>query len=664
MAALAPGGVAGAARAFVANRADGVPFDPEGYGSWTPSINGSNTVVNFLNGLGLGAGDTSTGLRFMRPRRLSWGELDALHVDAIGRRIAELPGHEATREGYQVRPLRVADAKRAQVVVDRLSARANDLELLSRLFEARWRRRTFGSCLLVVGTEDCFTRDATERVIASDFTQPLRVGAEVLWVRCFDARWYRIAETYGEGHPLCGQPRLYEVRGWDRPNLEADYKIGARMPTTAYTRLVHASRVWRDAEPEGWSIFDGLARDLARLLSSAKGAEDALSGMAVPVYTIPDLTEKLERDEKGVRAHVHAINAAKSMINAILLEKGETFEWQKLTLAGVSDVINSLGYVLSAATGIPMTLLFGMSPGGFSGGDSEERNWHNYVRSVQRELGHGVSFVLRLLLGEMGVANDAFDFAVDWNKLVVLTDLEAVDMREKTSQYWTRIIDKGIVKPSEVRSSAFGGEGFSYDIAVDATGTGEDDARANLDGREATAVLAMISAYFTPGSLITAEAARAYIVAINPSLLNIANTMIPDRPAAPTLAPALGAPAATASTIGQASTPVPQLGAGITVPSGDDPATPQERPADVTNTWLTADDIAARLGCVVSYVKRLAREGRVALRPGGPRGAMLYALEHVAEAIQGAEIPRHGEQSLEAVVGDGDNGGDGEEDEA
>lgn len=651
MAALAPGGVTGAARAFVANRADGVPFDPEGYGNWTP-INGSNTVVNFLNGLGLGASDTSTGVRFMRPRRLSWNELDALHVDAIGRRIAELPGHEATREGYQVRPLRVADAKRAQIVVDRLSARANDLELLSRLFEARWRRRTFGSCLLVVGTEDCFTRDATQRVIASDFTQPIRPGADVLWVRCFDARWYRIAETYGEGHPLCGQPRLYEVRGWDRPNLEADYKMGARMPTTAYTRLVHASRVWRDAEPEGWSIFDGLARDLARLLSSAKGAEDALSGMAVPVYTIPDLTAKLERDEKGVRAHVHAINAAKSMINAILLEKGETFEWQKLTLTGVSDVINSLGYVLSAATGIPMTLLFGMSPGGFSGGDSEERNWHNYVRSVQRELGHGVSFVLRLLLGEMGVATNAFDFAVDWNKLVVLTDLEAVDMREKTSQYWTRIIDKGIVKPSEVRSSAFGGEGFSYDIAVDATGTGEDDARANLDGREAAAVLAVVSAYFAPGSLITAESARALIVAINPSLVNIAGTMVPDRPAVP----------AAISAAPTSSTPAPQLGGGITVPSGDDPATPQERPADVMNTWLTAADIAMRLSCVESYVKRLAREGRVALRPGGPRGTMLYALEHVIEAIEGAEIPRHGEETLEAIEG-GDSD-DEDEDES
>ena len=134
LAALVPGGVAGAARAFVASgagptgwttgprgRRDGVPFDPEAYGSWAGVGNGSNVVVNFLNGLGL-SGDMSTGIRFLRPRRLQWTELDALHTDAIGRRIAELPAHEATREGYQVRPLRAKDAAFAQRVVDRLTA--------------------------------------------------------------------------------------------------------------------------------------------------------------------------------------------------------------------------------------------------------------------------------------------------------------------------------------------------------------------------------------------------------------------------------------------------------------------------------------------------------------------------------------------------------------
>lgn len=655
LAALVPGGVAGAARAFVApgagpagrsdgwatgprGRRDGVPFDPEAYGSWAGGGNGSNVVVNFLNGLGL-SGDMSTGIRFLRPRRLQWTELDALHTDAIGRRIAELPAHEATREGYQVRPLRAKDAAFAQRVVDRLTARAGDLELLSRLFEARWRRRTFGSCLIVIGTEDCFTRDATSMVTSSDFSKPLRTGAEVLWLRCFDARWYRIAETYGEGHPLCGQPRMYEVRGWDRPNLEADYSMGARMPTTSYTRLVHASRVWRDAEPEGWSIFDGLARDLARLLSSAKGAEDALTGMAVPVFEIDGLTEKLQRDEKGVRDHIHAVNAAKSMVNALIIEKGEEkFEWQKLTLAGVSDVINSLSLILSAATGIPMTLLFGMSPGGFSGGDSEERNWHNYIRSVQRELGHGVAFVLRLLLGEMGVPVDAFDFAVDWNKLLVLTDLEAVELRDKASQYWGRIIERGIVKASEVRASAYGSEGFSYDVAIDATV--HEEVQANLGATEATAVLELLKAYYDPASTMPREAAIYYLIAVDPSLKDIAPMMIRARPAGTAV------PFATA-----ASSPAggALLGAGATAPAEDAPVVP-ERPPDVTNTWRTADEIAALLACAASYVKRLAREGRVAVRPRtGKRGATLYAQEHVIEALAGTEVPRHGEQTLEAV---------------
>ncbi len=628
--------------------ADGHVFDPEGYGSWN-APNGSNVVVNFLNGLGLAGSDTSTGVRFLRPRHLSRDELDALHTDAIGRRIAELPGHEATREGYQVRPVRVSDADFAQRVVDRLSARASDLQLLSRLFEMRWRRRVFGSALLVVGTEDCFTRDPkTEAVVAADFSRPVRPGSEVLWLRVFDARWYRIAETYGEGHPLCGQPRVYEVRGWDRPNLDADSKMGARMPATAQTRLVHASRVWRDAEPEGWSIFDGLARDLARLLSSAKGAEDALTGMAVPVFEIDGLTEKLQRDEKGVRDHIHAVNAAKSMINALIIEKGEeSFEWQKLTLAGVSDVINSLSYILSAATGIPMTLLFGMSPGGFSGGDSEERNWHNYVRSVQRELGYGVAHVLKLLLGEAGIPATAFDFAVDWNNLLVLTDLEAVELRDTASQYWGRIIERGIVKASEVRSSAFGSEGFSYDIAI--AQNVEERVQANLGATEATAVLELLKTYYEPGSTLPRQAAIAYLISIDPSMAQNAEAMIEPRPEAPTPAPAVAGPPGTTPLSQGGGTP--QLGAGATSPAGDDVV--EERPPDATNTWRTAEEIATALSCVASYVKRLAREGRVASRAGGKRGARLYAQEHVIEALAGTERPRIGAPSLEELGVDG-----------
>ena len=626
-----------------ASRADGpLPFDAEGLNGWGTPSNGSNLVANFLTGLGLLGTDNSVANRFVRPRRLSWSEYEALHTDAIGRRIAELPGHEATREGYQVRPVRPKDAAAAQGVVDRLTSRSDDLHLLSRLCEARWRRRTFGSCLVVAGTEDCFVRDAADKVIGADFSRKLQRGSEVLWLRTFDARWYRVRETYGEGHPLCGQPRLYEVRGWDRPQLDYDYeRLGARVPSTANVQLVHASRVWRDAEPEGWSIFDGLARDLARFLSGARGAEDALTAMGVPVYEIKDLKDKLARDEAGVRAQIQAAHQAKSMVNALITEMGEErFDWRRLQLGGVSDVVNSLGYVLSAATGIPMTLLFGMSPGGFSGGESEERNWLNYVRSVQRELGHGVQFVLDLLLGEMGVEPDAFPFAVEWNKLVVLDDLQTAQLRNEASQYWSRIITDNIVKPSEVRTSAFGGEGWSLDVSV--TAATEEKTQANLGAAEATATLALLQAYYEPGSVIPAGAARAYLAAIDPSLAGVAATMIEDRPPAPVLAPAvLG--------VGAAGAGAPaMLGAGSADPSLDDPAAlaepvVPERAPDSKNTWLAADEIAGRLGCTASFVRRMWREGQVASRKGtGSNGARQYALEHALEAVEGVTTARVG----------------------
>ena len=640
-----------------AGRSDGpLPFDAEGAGGWGTPANGSNLVANFLTGLGLLGTDTSVANRFVRPRRLSWTEYEALHTDAIGRRIAELPGHEATREGYQVRPVRPRDATAAQGVVDRLAARADDLHLLSRLFEARWRRRTYGSCLVVAGTEDCFERSGPSRhdpVVSADFSKKLQRGAEVLWLRTFDARWYRVRETYGEGHHLCGQPRVYEVRGWDRPQLDYDYeRLGARVPSTSGVQLVHASRVWRDAEPEGWSIFDGLARDLARLLSGARGAEEALTAMAVPVYGIKDLKLKLARDEAGVRAQIQAAHQAKSMVNALIVEMGEeSFDWRRLQLAGVSDVINSLGYVLSAATGIPMTLLFGMSPGGFSGGESEERNWLNYVRSVQRELGHGVQFVLDLLLGEADIAADAFPFAVEWNKLVVLDDLQTAKLRNEASQYWSRVIEKGIVKPSEVRTSAFGGEGWSLDVSVAAAA--EERTTANLGAAEATATLALLEAYYAPSSVIPAGAARAYLAAIDPSLAEVAATMIETRPPAPAPLPALAPVAGGAPALDD---PL-----ALAEPMAE-PITP-ERPPDQRNTWMKAAEIAARLGCTESFVKRMWREGQVASRKGtGKNGSRQYALEHVEEAIEGATTARVGadpspEESGEVAVENDDQPG-------
>ncbi|TXH41322.1 MAG: DUF1073 domain-containing protein [Desulfurellales bacterium] len=617
-------------------RRDNLPFDPEGVGVYIENANGSEVVAKFLRGL---YEQPAYQYRFVRPRQLTPSELDALHVDALGRRISELPAYEATREGYQVRPISAPDAVLAQRIVDRLTSRAQDLKILSRLFEARWRRRTFGSCLIIVGTEDCFSRAATDvvgakgPVISADFSKPVREGAEVLWLRTFDARSYRIKETYGEGHPLCGQPRLYEVSDWEWPDLESDYTKGSRVPSTASTRIVHASRVWRDAEPEGWSIFDGLARELARLLSAAKGAEDALVGMAVPVYSIKNLDKKVQRDEAGIKAKVHAYNQAKSLVNALLLQKDEeTFEWQKLALTGVSDVINSFGYLMSASTGIPMTLLFGMSPGGFSGGESEERNWHNYVRSVQREMGEGVQFILRLLLAEAGIDPATFSFAVDWNKLVVLTDLESVELRDKWSQYATRVIDAGIVKPSELRTSAYGGEGFSYEVTID-KGRKEEEAQANLGATEATAALELLKAYYDPESSIPAEAARAYLVAVDPSMAAIAEKMIQPRLApVPVLAPAR-------------TTPQPALGAGPATPAEDDPlapAAPPERAPDVQgNTWRTARELAAELGTTASFVERMAREGQVARRVGtGRHRARQYAQEHVIEALRSVEQPR------------------------
>ena len=616
-------------------------------GSADGTANGSNTVVNVLTGLGLRGADSSVYDQFRRPRSLGDLEVEGLLTNALGKRIADLPAYEATREGFTLRATRSPDEQVAAKVAQYVSERSAELDLLGALREARYRARGYGSALLVIGTDDAILRDDGGQPVGVDLSQPYRPGARVTWLSVYDSRWWRILRYGQPWSPRFRQATAYALRHLDYPEIEADYRPWglARGMGTLPTRYaqelpVHGTRAWRDSTPDGYSIFDGLARDLARLLAGAKGAEQAISNFAVGTYKIKDLYAKARRDEAGLREHIEAVDRAKSFMNALILDKdGEDFAWASAPLSGIGETVNSLGYLLSAATGIPMTLLFGMSPGGFSGGESEERNWINYVRSVQRELERGARRVIDALVAEFARENpdvlpraDAYEYEIAWRSLVVLSAQEDVEMRARWAGYVENLVENGIVQPREVRASAFGGDGWSPEIALDKS-LDEDQARAqaNLGAGEFQSALALVQAYYAPGSTIPEAAARALLSTADPALLNVADLIILPRTAQ------------EAATKDPSAEEIANRAAGLEEGGEDGPAPAQDAPAAAT--WLPAPDAAGRAGCSAATVKRLAVEGLVASRPGGPRGARLYCLEHVQEYLEGATRDRTAQEA-------------------
>ena len=625
--------------------------------------NGTNTVVNVLTGLGMRGADASVYDQFRRPRSLGDLEVEGLLTNALGKRIADLPAYEATREGFTLRATRSPNELVAARVAQYVAERSAELDLLGSLRRARYYSRGYGSALLVLGTEDAVLRDADGRPCGLDLAGPPQPGARVLWLGVYDSRWWRVLAYGRPWSPRFRQPIAYALRHADHPDVEADYRPwgttrgrGSVPSQFAGEAPVHGMRAWRDSTSDGYSIFDGLARDLARLLAGAKGAEQAISNFAVGAYKIKDLYEKARRDEAGLREHIEAVDSAKSFMNALILDKDrEEFEYKIAPLSGVGETVNSLGYLLSAATGIPMTLLFGMSPGGFSGGESEERNWINYVRSVQREIERGARRVIDALVAEFAAAHpdvlpsaEAYEYEIAWRSLVVLTAQEEVDMRAKWALYIENLVKNGIVQPREVRASAFGGDSWTPEVALDKS-LDEDQARAqaNLGAGEFASALALVQAYYAPGSVIPERAARALLSTADPALLNVADLIILPRtaaeaaskdPSAEELANiAAGVEPAAAAAAEPAAPP----------PGEDGPAPAEDAPAA---TWLPAPACAERCGCSAAAVKRLAVEGLVASRPGGPRGARLFCLEHVQEYLEGATRDRTAQESDELAA--------------
>jgi hypothetical protein len=233
----------------------------------------------------------------------------------------------------------------------------------------------------------------------------------------------------------------------------------------------------------------------------------------------------------------------------------------------VVEPITGLGFMLSAAWGIPMTLLFGLSPSGLGGdGSSERDNWHNVVRKVQAELEPAVLEVYRALALELAAhlrdlaARDVMagrteaararietadalgkmDLAFTWAPLRVLDAVEEADWRLKTAQWQTQYLDKNVVRADEIRSSVFGGDSFSSEVRiVDKAG----DAETQKSIQVGTAQAALATLIAAAAGEISSDTARAMLVALDPGFSTVAATLTAGVPAKPP-APAAPTPAA------------------------------------------------------------------------------------------------------------------------
>lgn len=368
--------------------------------------------------------------------------------DELASRIVNIVPEEALRKFCQWTNVESEQSEQIMLRLEELDLRG----AIERTW--KWGRAYGGACLYLVTDAD-------------DPSQPMEDGESIIGLQDFSR--YDLTVMATDVETDMGK------RNYGYPNI---YKLTISMGTSSKVYPIHHTRMVRfdgNVIPRRTRIRNQYWHDsiLNRLLNSIRNyqmANDAaasiLSDFNVGVFKMKDLSNLIGAGrEEQVRQRLEMLNFSKSTIRAMILDAdGEEFVDLARSVDGLAELLSKQANRLVAATDIPHTKLLGESPDGSSAtGNSTIQQWFDYVQSQQEvylrpKLKRILDVVFPELKGTLG-----FKF----NSLYQMTEAEEAALRLQQSQTDCAYIQAGVLDPTEVATSRFGGEQYSMETELD-----------------------------------------------------------------------------------------------------------------------------------------------------------------------------------------------------
>lgn len=361
--------------------------------------------------------------------------------EPIAHRLVDIVPQEMFRRGYCLKSeLNPDRAKELQKL-------GKNLGVDKALTEGMKWGRLFGGAIVILGANDG----------VGDLTLPLRPDAtqELRFLNVVDRRYATVAQTYQDpAGPNYGKPEIYRITAVKGGNS-----------------LVHETRCLRfegipvDSEKSlalaNWtySVLQ-LVYDILKKFGTAYDSTSALMADASQaVFKLKGLWEQISRNAKGVQKRMREVDLQRSSARAVLLDTEESFERVPTNFTGLPDVLDRFMMLLSAATGIPVTLLMGRSPAGQNAtGDSDFRAFYDNIASSQDKDVSPLVMRVYALFGDVPP-----DLEVEWLPLYEPTDKEKAEtekleaetekLEADTYQVYTAM---GAIFPEQVALAEFG----------------------------------------------------------------------------------------------------------------------------------------------------------------------------------------------------------------
>lgn len=423
----------------------------------TDRITRSDGWMNILNGLGQAGRDKTTAICFRACPIFSFVELDQLYrADGLTKRIIDIVPGEMLRQGWEI------DGDPESKILSQFEVMDVNCKLNQLI---QW-ARLYGGAICVMGIAD--GRPLNEPVDEENIKS-------INWLQVFDRWQVQVNFDY-----ICsdlndinyGCPMWYQV---------TDYRTGA-MFVVHWTRVLRMD--WgnlpaRDKQfNQGWGdsailpIYNELKNYGAAFANTSAIMQDFVNG----ILRIPGLSNTMGQScDEGDRALMKRLdfaNLSKGVTNMMVLDGEEIYEKLSTNVAGISDLLDRFMLSVSSVTGIPITLLFGRAPAGLNAtGDSDIRNFYDLVKQLQETKLKPVleKLIYYLFKAEYGptYGKEPDNWSIQFTPLWQNTEEQEAVMRRTVAETDAIYIDRGVLDPTEVAISRFGGNRWSMNTIID-----------------------------------------------------------------------------------------------------------------------------------------------------------------------------------------------------
>ncbi|MFB6371608.1 MAG: anti-CBASS protein Acb1 family protein [Bradymonadaceae bacterium] len=260
--------------------------------------------------------------------------------------------------------------------------------------------------------------------------------------------------------------------------------------------VIHSDRVIKwdglDVPEDRKSDYDGFGQPILESVWEAiRDLETATQSMATATHQfqfqilkLNDLNSLLrgpdgEPNKDKLEHRLEMIQTGLSFLRMVVLDKEEDIETRSVDFSGLIETYAVFQQNLSAATNMPITLLFGQPPSGFSSEDETAvQNYYDSVAATQQEryrpaIDRAIELLARSSQGPTeGVVPN--DWNVSFESLQEPTDDEKAETIAKVAKADAANIDRGVYDSSEARKR-YTGDGFQVDLPL-----GNDDATDNV----------------------------------------------------------------------------------------------------------------------------------------------------------------------------------------